>query len=97
MKTKRTFIFDTVRDQDVLAALDRLPAGEKSRAVREALRQHFRPGPPAPGLTDLLDKLEQIQAALADLRQFGLAAGAGSDNSNDDDPALAAALRQLGL
>lgn len=106
MKTKRTFIFDTVRDRDVLAALDRLPAGEKSGAVREALRRHFQTGLPEPALVDLLDRLDEIQASLADLRRQGLAtAGAGgarpaddaSEDAGDDDPVLTAALRGLGL
>lgn len=99
MKTRRTFVFDTAIDRDVLAALDRLPAGEKSGVVREALRRHFQTGLPEPGLADLLDRLEQIQAALVDLRQRGLAAGPAGpgDEAGEDDPALAAALYQLGL
>lgn len=105
MKTKRTFIFDTVRDRDLLAALDRLPAGEKSRAVRDALRRHFQSSLPEPALADLLDRLDEIQTSLADLRRQDLAtAGAGGARPADDagedagdDPVLTAALRGLGL
>lgn len=105
MKTTRTFVFDTASDRDLLAALDRLPAGEKSGAVREALRRHFQTGLPEPALVDLLERLDEIQASLADLRRQGLAtAGAGGarpadDASEDagDDPVLTTALRGLGL
>ena len=94
---KRTFVFDTETDADLLAALDNLGNGEKSGVVRDALRQYFRlqeSQPAEPTMTEVIKRLDYLQGDMAWLRQHGVSLGEPKD---DDDPALTAALLNLGL
>lgn len=93
--TRRTFVFDTETDADLLTALDKLRDGEKSEVVRAALRGYFHLAHPQPTLTDILDRLDSLQDEIARLRQNGMAGP--TDPPADDDSPLTAALLDLGL
>lgn len=94
-KTTRTFSFDTEDHRHLLQRLDRLPNGEKSRAVREGLRLYFGDTRPEPSPAEILAVIREEFAAL---KRTGLAL-ATSPPEMEEDPAgeLKAALLNLGL
>ncbi|GAB4423975.1 MAG: hypothetical protein Kow0031_02730 [Anaerolineae bacterium] len=96
---KRLFVFDDEVDADLLAGLDQLTNGEKSGVVRAALREYFQlqNASPNPTLSDVIERLDILQDDVAWLRRNGVPFAADAPGSaDDDDPALLAALLDLG-
>lgn len=103
-KVRRAFIFNQVQDAELLAALDSLPDGEKSQAVRQALRLFFgQQKEKSPVLGEvILTRLDEIQAAIEALRQDGVKVtdpDANHGHGDDDDiaPGIRNTLLNLGL
>lgn len=92
-KTRRTFVFHSERDRDILTALDALGSGARSRMVREALRGHFAQTPAEPTLADIQQELTRLTEAVARLSAGGVVSVAAVD---DDDDEFTAALLELG-
>jgi len=82
------FTLDTEKDRDLLHWLSSLPKGDKSRAVRDALRAHLGRG----GIT-----LGDIYEAIIDLKRHGLVVQGEPTPTADEPPDVAAALDNLGL
>jgi hypothetical protein len=98
---RRNFVFDDVRDADLLAMLDALPSGEKSTAARAGLRLYFEQSEPQ--LSDVLARIDSVQAAIDDLAKRGVAITAAGDGpaeetaEDDLDPDILDNLLSLGL
>ena len=85
-----TFVVDTERDRDILHWLGR--QGNKSAAIREAIRAHL-------GRGDIT--LAEVYEAIQDLKQGNWTpaspAQPGKVEDHDEPPDVAAALDSLGL
>ncbi|MCQ3976909.1 MAG: hypothetical protein DPW09_26065 [Anaerolineae bacterium] len=68
---KRLFNFDPLGDADILAALDEMPDGEKSRTVREALRQYLGMVRAQPTLDDVMELINELHSEVRLLRVQG--------------------------
>ncbi|MCK6623538.1 MAG: hypothetical protein DPW09_26140 [Anaerolineae bacterium] len=69
---KRLFNFDPLGDADILAALDEMPDGEKSRTVREALRQYLGMVRAQPTLDDVMGLINELHSEVRLLRVQGV-------------------------
>ena len=92
-KVTVSFTLDDRADRDITAWLDKIPAGAKSAAIRDALRAHLQG---KVNLGDVFQKLCEIDAKLS---SGAFVAGAGQVSAGDvDEPAdVALALDRLGL
>lgn len=68
---KRLYNFDPLEDADILAALDEMPDGEKSRTVREALRQYLGMVRAQPTLDDVMGLINELHSEVRLLRVQG--------------------------
>jgi len=92
-KVTVSFTLDDRGDRDIVAWLDKIPAGAKSGAIRDVIRAHLRGGV---SLGDIYQKLLELDAKLA---KGALVVGAKPMDAGDvDEPAdVALALDNLGL
>ncbi len=90
-KIRRTFVFHPVRDQDILAALDALADGKKSRVVRAALRCYFEQQANEPTLTEIVARLKSLQETVERLQ-----VGSWQPVETDNDDEFTNALLDLG-
>ncbi|MCA9924227.1 MAG: hypothetical protein KC421_17745 [Anaerolineales bacterium] len=91
MKTTISFTLDTKRDADILEWVQLLP--NKSKGIREALRQNLYPG----AVT-----LDDIYREILDIKRHGIALDASAQQYYEQDgyeepPDIAANLNNLGL
>lgn len=101
-KIRRTFYFNSETDADLLATMDSLPDGEKSKVVRQALRMLFSRGAyePEPTLGTVLSSLAELREMVEALRRDGvsLSEPSGDDSAGDEiDSGTLNNLRNLGL
>jgi len=92
-KVTVSFTLDDRADRDITAWLDKTPGGQKSAAIRDAIRKHLRG---AVTLGDVYQKLLEIDSKL---EAGAFVTGAESVNAGDvAEPAdVALALDNLGL
>ncbi len=87
-KVRRTFVFHSVRDQDILTALDTLADGVKSRVVRIALRHYFEQQTDEPTLLEIAASLELLQATVERLQVSSWQPVETDDNGDEFTNAL---------
>lgn len=81
---KRLFNFDPLGDADILTALDEMPDGEKSRTVREALRQYLGMVRAQPTLDDVMGLINELRFEVRRLKvQSGVEENVGEPLDDD--------------
>jgi len=90
-KVTVSFTLNDQADRDVIAWIDRISDGQKSAAIREALRGHLRGGV---SLDQIYQKLLEIDGKLTNGVMASTSAGAGDVS---EPPDVAATLDKLGL
>lgn len=91
---KRLFNFDPLGDADILAALDEMPDGEKSRTVREALRQYLGMVRAQPTLEDVVELITELRS---DVRRLKVQGRVEEDLEELDDNKYSNKLLKLGF
>jgi len=100
MKVTISFTLDDKVDHDLLRWLESFNRRNRSRAIRDGLRDHLTSlSRERVTLHDLCDTIRDMQAAVADLRRTGVRlASLPTDEPDDDIPDdIAVSLSRLGL
>lgn len=91
MKVTVSFTLDSDADRDLLRQLNAMPRGERSKAIRQALRAHL--GHAGVSLGDIYEAVRALERRI----QGGAVAITAPPATFDEPPEAAAALDELGM